>query len=314
MTERAVLSVDFELFTQTPAYRRAAGETDEEGVGLAATDFLLDALDERDATATFFVVSSVAERHPEVVRSIAEAGHEVASHSHSHRLLSTLGDDDRAEELDRSRAVLERVTGEPVSGFRAPAFDLPPGVFADLAAAGYGYDSSVVPARSVPGWYGGEHDLHRPAPATRVRPDAPAGLAELPVSVMPGLRLPLSGAWLRFLGPRYAATGMRLLARRGIAPVLYLHPWELVDLPAVDGVPSRVYWRTGSWARRALERLLAGPFEFVTVRTVVEESVAAGEAGAAAADDDDRRSPGGETAGGRDPADRNVHGAAGGDG
>ena len=314
MTDRAVLSVDFELFTQTPAYRRAVGETDDEGVGLDATDFLLDVLDERDATATFFVVSSVAERHPELVRSIAEAGHEIASHSHSHRLLSTLGDDDRVEELERSRGVLKRVTGEPVSGFRAPAFDLPPGMFADLAAAGYGYDSSVVPARSVPGWYGGEHDLHRPAPATRVRPDAPPGLAELPASVMPGLRLPLSGAWLRFFGPRYTTGGMRMLARRGIAPVLYLHPWELVDLPAVDGVPRRVYWRTGAWTRRAVERLLDGPFEFVPARTVVEEAGAMGPVDAAPAEDDDRRFAGVESAEGRDATDQGVHGAAHGDG
>ena len=314
MTDQAVLSIDFELFAQTPAYRRAAGEADEPAVGLAAADFLLDVLDEHDATATFFVVSSVAERHPEVVESIAAAGHEVASHTHSHRLLSTLDGDDRTAELEGSRAVLERVTGEPVSGFRAPAFDLPAGLFADLADAGYRYDSSVVPARSVPGWYGGEHDLQRPAPATRVRQGAPAGLAELPVSVMPGLRLPLSGAWLRFFGPRYASTGMRLLARRGIAPVLYLHPWELVDLPAVEGVPKRVYWRTGSWTRRAVERLLAGPFEFVTARTVVEESGATDAAEADPVADEDRQYIGVEPGESRDIADRNVHGAPRGDG
>lgn len=276
MTDRAVLSVDFELFSHTPAYRRATGETGEgsaeETVGLEAADFLLDALAERDATATFFVVSSVAERHPAVVRRIADAGHEVASHTHSHRLLSTLPAAERREELERSRAVLSEVTGASVSGFRAPAFDLADAHFEDLAAAGYAYDSSVVPARSIPGWYGGEHDVHRPVPASRVRAGAPADLAVLPVSVMPGLRLPLSGAWLRFFGPRYARSGMGLLARRGVAPVLYVHPWELVDLPAVEGVPRRVYWRTGAWTRRAVERVLDGPFEFVSARSVVEDA------------------------------------------
>ena len=125
MTARAVLSIDFELFTQTPAYRRASGETGERTVGLAAADFLLDVLDEHDATATFFVVSSMAERHPDVVESIATAGHEVASHTHSHRLLSTLDGDDRVEELERSRAVLEDVTGEPVSGWSVAGADFP---------------------------------------------------------------------------------------------------------------------------------------------------------------------------------------------
>ena len=272
MTDRAVLSVDFELFTQTPAYRSAAGETDERGVGLDAAEFLLDALEERGATATFFVVSSVAEQYPDVVREIAEAGHEVASHTHSHALLSTLDDDDRRDELVRSKDVLERVTGESVSGLRAPAFDVPPSHFDDLAAAGYRYDSSVVPARSIPGWYGGEHDVHRPVPADRIQFDAPEGVLELPVSVMPGLRLPLTGAWLRFFGPRYTIAGMKRLAGRGIAPVLYVHPWELVDLPAVEGVPRRVYWRTGAWARRAVDRILDAPFEFVGAGSVVEEA------------------------------------------
>lgn len=311
MTDRAVLSVDFELFSQTPAYREAAGEAEERGVGLAAADYLLDVLAEHDATATFFVVSSLADRHPDVVRSLAAAGHEVASHTHGHRLLSTLDGAERREEVERSRAVLERVAGGTVSGFRAPAFDLPPGIFDELAAAGYGYDSSVVPARRIPGWYGGEHDLRRPAPATRVRPGAPSALAELPVSVMPGLRLPVSGAWLRFFGPRYAVAGMRRLADRDIAPVLYVHPWELVDLPAVDGVPKRVYWRTGAWARRAVERVLAEPFEFVTARAVVEGSTAVdgGDGGAA-----DSAEVAGTAGSERDSAHGTAHGAPPGDG
>ena len=291
MADRAVLSVDLELFTQTPAYRRADGSTDEAGVGLEGAAFLLDALDARDATATFFVVASAAERHPDVVRDIADAGHEIASHTQSHALLSTLGAEDRREELERSRSTLERVTEGRVAGFRAPAFDLPETHFDDLAAAGYDYDSSVVPARSIPGWYGGEYDLHRPAPATRVRSDAPDGLAELPVSVMPGLGLPLTGAWLRFFGPRYALSGMRLLARRGITPVLYVHPWELVDLPAVEGVPRRVYWRTGEWTRRAVERILDAPFEFVTAAEVVEAATGSGDAAGATAPGAPTREP-----------------------
>lgn len=315
MTETAVLSIDLELFDQTPAYRNAPGEADDRGVGLDAVEYLLDALDERDATATFFVVSSVAERHPDVIRSIAAAGHEIASHTHSHRLLSTLPDDDRRTELERSREVLERVTGRTVSGIRAPAFDLPPGYFEDVAAAGYAYDSSVVPSRAVPGWYGGEHDVHRPASADRIRRDAPATLAELPVSVMPLLRLPLSGTWLRFFGPGYAIAGMELLARRGVTPVLYVHPWELVELPAVDGVPGRVYWRTGRWMRRAVERLLARPFEFVAAGTVVDEADATDgrQRSTRAPATVDRGTTGG-TDHGRDGVDRDARGPSPGEG
>jgi peptidoglycan/xylan/chitin deacetylase (PgdA/CDA1 family) len=277
MTDRAVLSVDLELFDQTPAYRSASGTTDEDGVGVESTRFLLEAFDAYDAEATFFVVSTVADRYPGLVEHVTDAGHEVGSHTHTHRLLSDLDAGPRREELVRSRERLEAITGASVTGFRAPAFDLPPDHFEELARAGYEYDSSVVASRRIPGWYGGEYDLQAPAPATRVDPDAPDGVAELPAGVMPGVRLPLTGTWLRFFGVRYTVLGMRLLARRGIAPVLYVHPWEFADLPAVDGVPRRVYVRTGEWMRKAVQRLLDQPFEFVTARSVVEGTVTRGE-------------------------------------
>jgi peptidoglycan/xylan/chitin deacetylase (PgdA/CDA1 family) len=274
-----VLSVDVELFDQTPAYRSARGTTDRDGVGLEGLEYLLGALERHGATATGYVVSSAAQRHPDAVRRIADAGHEVGSHSHSHRLLGDLSTAARREEYTRSRELLRELTGQPVRGFRAPAFDVPPGHFEGLERAGYGYDSSVVASRAVPGWYGGEYDLETPAPASEVDSGAPAGITEVPASVMPGLRLPLTGTWLRFFGPRYTILGMRLLVRRGVAPVLYVHPWELVDLPAVDGVPKRVYWHTGEWMRRAVDRILAQPFDFITVAALAGEAESASAAG-----------------------------------
>jgi peptidoglycan/xylan/chitin deacetylase (PgdA/CDA1 family) len=271
MSDRtAVLSVDVELFSQTPAYRAADGETDRTGVGLDGLTFLREAFREHGATTTGFVVSSLAERHPDAVHALADDGHEIASHTHNHRLLSELDAETRREELTRSRRVLADVTGATVTGFRAPAFDRGEGHFAALADAGYDYDSSVVPSRRIPGWYGGDPDCHRPTAATAIDPAAPAGLRELPVSVMPGLKLPLTGTWLRFFGPRYTITGMRLLARRGITPVLYVHPWELVDLPEVEGVPARVYWHTGAWMRRAVQRLLGTDFTFVSAAEALD--------------------------------------------
>jgi len=275
MSNRAVLSIDFELFTQTPAYRSASGTTDRDGVGLDGGRFFRDTLAKYDATSTAFVVSSVAESHPDAVRALADAGLEIASHTHTHQLLSDLDSDGQRRELSQSKDVLERVTNERVSGFRAPAFDITDDHFDLLSDIGYTYDSSVVSSRSIPGWYGGEYDIHEPVQATAVRPDAPDSITEFPASVMPGLQLPLTGTWLRFFGPRYTILGMKLLARRGITPMLYVHPWELVDLPAVEGVPTRVYVRTGDWMRRAVKRILQQDFEFTTVRTVLEDGEAA---------------------------------------
>jgi peptidoglycan/xylan/chitin deacetylase (PgdA/CDA1 family) len=272
MTSRAVLSIDFELFRHTPAYRSASGKLSDTTVGIEAWPFLRDVLSDHDATATFFVVGEVAEQHPEVIAEIAEEGHELASHTHTHRLLSSLNPRAEIEELKKSRAAIEAATGQSeVTGFRAPAFDISTGLFEKLDKAGYRYDSSVIPARRIPGWYGGEHNVTAPCSATKFNSDVQS-LAELPVSVMPSLRLPLSGAWTRLLGQKYTQAGMRTTARQERVPVLYYHPWELVDLPHIKGIPKRVTWRTGKWARHVIRRILDMDFSFVAASSIVKRT------------------------------------------
>ena len=293
----AALSVDLEFFQHAPAYRTAAGTADDPAIGRDGVDFLLDTFEDAGATGTFFAVSDLVANHSEMLARIAER-HEIGSHTHTHRHLSDLSTDDRREELAGSRERLEAATGADVVGFRAPSFDVAEDHFPMLAETGYEYDSSVVPCRSIPGWYGGEWDTWRPTPASEIvtgpsadlteapdttdlteAPDttdlteAPdtTGLVEVPVAVMPGLRLPLTGTWIRFFGVRYTILGMKLLARRGIPPVLYVHPWELVDIPKIEGVPSRIYVRSGEYMRRAIERILAEPFEFVPVGALADD-------------------------------------------
>jgi len=265
---RAVLSIDFELFSHTPAYRNAAGVVDEE-IGIRQTRRLLALLDRYDVQATFFVVSDIAQEHRELLRAVADT-HEIGSHTHTHRHLSELEESSYLSELERSRELLSDVTGSTVEGFRAPSFDIGDEHFTFLSDAGYRYDSSVVPSRSIPGWYGGEWDRSRSGTADQFRDGAPRDVDILPVSVAPYLQLPLTGTWLRFFCARYTTLGMRLLARRNVTPVLYVHPWEFADLPAVEGVPNRVYWRTGEWMWDALESILEQPFEFVPAREALD--------------------------------------------
>jgi peptidoglycan/xylan/chitin deacetylase (PgdA/CDA1 family) len=268
---RAAISVDLELFRHTPAFRSANGRLKDQTLGLESVDRLLKAFESAGATATFFIVSEIAENHPEVVERIAAAGHEIGSHTHTHRLLTAIDPNERREELRHSRELLESVTGQSVRGFRAPAFALPDDYFTDLAAAGYEYDSSINPCRTIPGWYGGEYNTRRVVPATAVDPTAPSSLIEVPIAVSPFFRLPVGGAWIRLLGRRYTLWGSQAAADRGVPPVLYTHPWEFSNLPAIDGIPRRVTWRTGQWMLETLEALLSLPFEFVSLATLVDE-------------------------------------------
>lgn len=271
MTSRAVLSIDFEFFRHTPAYRSASGELSDDTVGIEAWAFLRDILASHDATATFFIVGEVAEQHPELIAEIAEQGHEIASHTHTHRLLSSLDKTAQIEELKRSKDAIQAATGrKEVAGFRAPAFDISSRLFKQLEQAGYRYDSSVIPARRIPGWYGGEYNITTPCSATAFNSNI-KNLAELPVSVMPTVRLPLSGAWTRLLGQMYTQTSMKAIARQEKIPILYYHPWELVDLPRIEGVPKRVTWRTGEWLRHTICEILDMDFSFVNASSIIEE-------------------------------------------
>jgi len=273
MSSRAILSIDFESFAHTLAYRNASGSIrNPEDVGPGEMERLLDTFAEHDVDATFFVVSEVAQRHPGRIVAATEDGHEIASHTHTHPLLTDCTAAQRRDELLHSREVLESVTDASVTGFRAPTFDFGDDHFQLLAESGYEYDSSVAPCRSIPGWYGGEWSVREPTPASALQDGAPDSLTELPIAVMPGLGLPLTGTWIRFFGVHYTLLGMRLLARRGIVPVLYVHPWELATLPTVEGVPRRVYVRTGEWMWRALEHLLSSDFAFVTAGEIAEEA------------------------------------------
>jgi peptidoglycan/xylan/chitin deacetylase (PgdA/CDA1 family) len=270
--KRAAVTVDFELFRHTPAFRSANGTLTDDSLGLEAAEYLLDVFDDADATATFFIVSEVANEYPEVIKRISNAGHEIASHTHTHQLLPEIKPSDRYEELRLSRQILEQVTNQSVSGIRAPAFELYDGYFRDLNTAGYEYDSSVNPCRAIPGWYGGDYDVRRSVSTAVVDPSAPSELVEVPIAVSPYIRLPVGGAWMRLLGRKYTLWGTQTIAARGIPPVIYTHPWEFVDLPEIAGVPRRVTWRTGNWMCETLERILALPLDFVSVAKIASDA------------------------------------------
>jgi len=207
------------------------------------TDALLDQFAAGGARATFFILGTVAEHHPALVRRIAAAGHEVASHGHGHHHLSQqLWREFRAD-VERARHVLEDVVGAPVRGYRAPYFAIRAGVrwpIEQLAEAGYEYDSSILANDRPPG-------------LELVSPRAPYrhhnGLWEVPVAVLPLFRfwnLPAASGWgLRVLPPRVLRNGLERFERDVGAGVFYVHPWELdPDSPTMPG-PGRWWLRLG---------------------------------------------------------------------
>jgi polysaccharide deacetylase family protein (PEP-CTERM system associated) len=192
---------------------------------------LLEMLAEARCNATFFVLGEVAERLPKRIREIVAAGHEVASHGHLHlraceRTLKAFRTD-----VERSREILEDVTGEPVLGFRAPEWSLRSLASARLpivAEMGFLYDSSLTPCPLAgrPG---------NPRFASRLRWNGAgprADLLELPPLTFGGpLRLP-AGSWTgRLVNPGRLVNAALDHADEGGLPVAVVHPWEISGRP-----------------------------------------------------------------------------------
>lgn len=269
---RHVFTVDVEEYFQVHAFEDLV-HTEEwdcfPSRVARSTDRLLDLLDRNGTRATFFVLGWVAERHPAVVRRIAEAGHEVASHSYWHHRVGDLSPDEFRADARKARHVLEQITGQPVLGYRAPSFSLVEGtewMLDVLADEGYRYDSSLFPARKVgSGGYPGTGRWPRLVDTGSGR------LLELPLTTVrwAGVTLPAAGgAYLRHLPYRMVQSGFRQCEEEGQPGVFYIHPWELdPEQPTIPGsLSARIrHYRNLDRTEELLERVLE-EFEFTSAR------------------------------------------------
>ncbi len=188
------------------------------------THRLLDILERHRVHGTLFVQGMVAEKFPNLVKSIVEAGHELACHSHSHRLIYSLTEAQFREEIRRSVGVLEDISGKKVIGFRAPTFSVRDDIlewYCDaLRQHGIIYDSSIMIAQ-VRDDYGFADDSILQRLKAR-------GLDSYPLSVgtVCGKRLPVMGGGYFRIYPYWLT---RWLARdlNPQTSVFYMHPYEL---------------------------------------------------------------------------------------
>ena len=274
-------TVDVEEHFQVSAFEdripRSSWGTHESRVA-ANVDRLLELLAAHRTRGTFFVLGLVAERTPAVVRAIAGAGHEIASHGWEHRRVTELTPEEFRTSVRRSKQLLEQMVGVPVLGYRAPSYSIVAGrewALDVLAEEGYRYDSSLFPVRRPGyGYAAGERDPHWL--------ERPAGrLAELPPATwrVLGANLPAAGgAYFRIFPYRLVPAALRQCEARGVPGVFYLHPWEVdPDQPRLRvSLSARLRHYTG--LRRTIPRLqrLLGEFRFTAIADGLREPAAIG--------------------------------------
>jgi polysaccharide deacetylase family protein (PEP-CTERM system associated) len=270
-----VLSVDVEDYFHVSAFAHRIAQRQWNGFEsrvVQNTQRILRLFDQYQTRATFYVLGWVADRVPDLVREIQRAGHEIGSHSFSHRLVYDMTPDEFREDLSLSRKVLEEITGQPVTAFRAPSFSIVTRTLwalEVLAEEGWMSDSSVFPIY---------HDRYGIADAPRFPAllELKAGtLWEFPLSVLRvcGLNLPVSGGgYFRLYPARFSTHCLRRINRRQRYPfVFYIHPWELdPDQPRLPGSRRSQlrHYNNLAHTEAKLERLLKS-FRFAPISEVL---------------------------------------------
>jgi len=272
---RNVLSVDVEEYFH-PTEMQGATQSEDWGALPSRvepqTDRVLEMLASRNISGTFFVVGWVAEHHPNLIRRIAAAGHQLGCHSYAHRLVYDLTPLEFKQDTERAVRAIEDASGITPRVYRAPSFSITSRSLWALEAlvrCGFTHDSSVYPIQhdryGIPGF-----SRHAQSFTT-----ASGSIVEVPAATvrLPGDRVaPVAGGgYLRLLPYRYVAAGIRRINEDEGAPAcLYFSPWELdTELPRVAaGWTARVRTFTGVRSMASKVERLLNEFEFASIAAV----------------------------------------------
>jgi len=217
------------------------------------TNALLEILDEVDVKATFFFIGRLARDIPDLVKSVAEAGHEIGCHNYAHIRVFGIEKDEFREKLTDAKNLLEDVSGQRVYGFRAPDFSITESsiwALDVLKEIGFVYDSSIYPF--------GLHDVYGIKDADPSIHTFPNDLIEFPLSTTQifGRRFPFGGGgYFRLYPLSMTKLFLSKLNRQGSPAMFYIHPYEAGPvIPRISGLSAyrkfRHYYNCSNGARR----------------------------------------------------------------
>ena len=191
------------------------------------TETILTLLESVNVKSTMFILGWVAERHRDLVKRIANAGHEIACHGYAHELISVQSPVKFREDIRSAKKILEDITGKAVLGYRAPTFSITKETkwaLPILVEEGFLYDSSIVPA--VHDSYG----IPNATPSIHSLDTSSGILWEVPPSTckVGWMRMPVGGGgYFRFFPYPMFRWFLRKVEKDGTPLVMYFHPWEL---------------------------------------------------------------------------------------
>lgn len=224
----------------------------------AAVPRILKFLEERDLKITFFIVGQDAalEKNHAVLRSLADAGHEIGNHSFNHEpWLHLYSEEELDKELALAEEHIERATGQKTKGFRGPGFSLSEATLNVLEKRGYDYDATVFPNLLNPlarAYFFATSNLTKEEKEQRkelfgtwkdaLRPVKPfrwnlkgRRLLEIPVTTMPWFKVPIHLSYVIYLSSfstalakLYFNIALLMCRMTGTRPSILLHPLDFL--------------------------------------------------------------------------------------
>jgi peptidoglycan/xylan/chitin deacetylase (PgdA/CDA1 family) len=240
---------EYAMWPDTKTFFKEYYGTDKPiGEIIPLTDKILDLFSSNNITATFFFTGEIASYYPDLVKKVAEQGHEIASHNYVHKDYNDQNKDEFYQNLKKSKHLLEKLSGQEVIGYRAPNSTISNYMIKDLIELGFKYDSSVTPTKPFMGKFG--QFINAPLNPYELSEDdfaktGNSGLWELPWPVFPIRSLPSgSGIMTRIAGYHYTKMSIDNALKTGCT-TYYFHPYEIGPVPNVEGLnlKTRVFLR-----------------------------------------------------------------------
>ena len=227
---------------------------------------MLELMDMHNVKCTCFILGWIAERHPNIVKDIANAGHEIASHGYNHELIYEISTDRFRRDIRDTKSLLEDLTGNQVVGYRAPCFSITDEAIDILQDEGYTYDSSSFPTIAHDR-YGKLSGMHPNEVVQEIR----EGFHEVCVSCLHvfGKGIPWAGGgYFRLFPYPLFKAGVNKILKKNQPYVFYIHPWEIdAGQPRVQGMGKQYTFRHYLNIDKCDERWgrLLGDFNWTTV-------------------------------------------------
>ena len=241
-----MLTVDVEDYFQVSAFDHRIKRDEWDAMPCrveANTERLLAIFSEAQVSGTFFVLGWVANKYPQLIRRIAEAGHELASHGYWHRLVYTLSRDEFRRDIKDSKNAISDAAGVAVSSYRAPSFSITNKslwALETLVEEGFKVDSSIFPIR---------HDRYGvpdASPEIHSRMTPAGNITEIPPSFWQSriAKVPIGGGYFRLFPESLTSRAITAVRNEGRPAIFYLHPWEVdPEQPRIDGIGIKSRFR-----------------------------------------------------------------------